>query len=246
MRYPDNYQELEQKWCKYYLGHDVALSEQRGSDYFAMVALKRVLNAPLRVVRKMRAKGSEEEQFEIIRQWNADYHFSKYVIEQKGLSYAMAEKAAKDFTLAASIEKFNTTHASKDHIIGDLRLGMENKLIGLDGDQDIALELGSFGLVTVNGLQTFKALTGHDDLVVALALAFYAAGGWLPKKKATGSFYAIAVGSEPPRGVPQKGITGMRKCLCESTDLRIVGESESNGIKEIQLRCNECGRMWIE
>lgn len=247
LKYPDNYGEMEKKWCKYYLGHDVALSEKRGSDFFAMVVLKRALNCPLRVVKKVKGKADEETQFEIIRKLNEDYHFSKYVIEQKGLSYAMAEKAAKDFTLASSCEKFNTNHANKDKLIGDVRLLMENKLLGLDGDQDIALELGSFGLVTVNGLQTFRALSGHDDLVMALGLAVYAAGGYIQSKKQPAGFYAVAVGAEPSHSeAARRSDPNVIRCECGGTDLMVMGMSEADGVQSRQLRCRACARVWVQ
>jgi hypothetical protein len=103
----------------------------------------------------------------------------------------MAEKASKDYTLAHSIEKFDTNHNSKNKLIGDLRLVMQNKMLGLDGDKEIARELSSFGLVTKEGQQTFRALSGHDDLVMSLSMAVYAAGGYLPKNKPTAQFYMV-------------------------------------------------------
>ena len=176
---------------QYYAGWDVALSDKDAADFSAITIVRRTPGIPLRVVAKWRGKAGEEEQFEIMREFHKNFAISKLVIEQKGLSYAMAEKASKDYTLAHSIEKFDTTHASKNRLIGDLRLVMQNKMLGLDGDQDISRELRSFGLVSKDGVQTFRALSGHDDLVMSLAMAVHAAGGYLPKKRPAAQFYMV-------------------------------------------------------
>jgi len=241
MTFPKEYYDNEHN-AQFYCGHDVALSEKEGSDYAAIVILKRIGSFPLRVVKKWHGKCSEEEQLDIVRQFNKEYHFRKYVIEQKGLSYSMAEKASKDHTLAGSIEKFSTSHANKEKLIGDIRLMLENKMLCLEGDEQLARELNSFGLVTVNGLQKFRALSGHDDLVMALGLAIYAAGGYLPKKKPSGSMVLAGLSDE------DLAKESLGTCpACNGKDVRQSGESQADGqdVKK-QFTCNKCARMWIE
>ena len=182
--------ERNPEGSSFYYGWDVALSDKASADFFAFIVLRKMPDGTLYMVHKLWDKLKEEDQMEKVRALHSQYGFSKGVIEQKGLSFSMAEKVSKDYTLGHSVEKFVTNHTNKEKLIGDLRLVMDNGLLNLMGDQDIARELASFGKVKkADGSETFRALSGHDDLVMALAMAVYAAGGWLPKKHMDGMLY---------------------------------------------------------
>jgi hypothetical protein len=72
---------------------------------------------------------------------------------------------------------FNTTNATKMHIIDQLALAFERKAITIPNDPVLVGELQAFeSSRTATGLVRYSAPEGmHDDGVMALALAWHAA-----------------------------------------------------------------------
>jgi hypothetical protein len=69
-----------------------------------------------------------------------------------------------------SIEGFKFTNTSKQQLLENLAVQIQQKAIGFP-ENEIALELREFGYeLTRNGAR-YEALSGHDDCVMALALA---------------------------------------------------------------------------
>ena len=240
----------QQAATQYFAGWDVAFSDATSADYSAVIALRRTPGCPLRVVTNWRDKVGEERQFDKVRELNSQFQFTKLVIEEKGQSYSMAEKAAKDYTLAGSIEKFDTSHKNKEKIIGDLRLVMQNGGLDLAGDMKISRELGSFGIVTKDGTQTFRAMSGHDDLVMALAMAVYAAGGWVPKKRPAGGIFFAGANSTPlsATALSSEFDVPTGKCpKCKQNGI-MTGEASYYDQDEEKMRkhflCRNCGKRW--
>ena len=69
-----------------------------------------------------------------------------------------------------TIEGFKFTNTSKQQLLENLAVQIQQKAIGFP-ENEIALELREFGYeLTRNGAR-YEALSGHDDCVMALALA---------------------------------------------------------------------------
>jgi phage FluMu gp28-like protein len=74
------------------------------------------------------------------------------------------------------IQPFVTTNASKMHIIDSLALAFERSTIGIVPDPILLNELEAFAADrTPSGLLRYEARAGHDDCVMALAIAHYGA-----------------------------------------------------------------------
>lgn len=165
--------------CAHYIGCDIALSEDKRADSSCFVVIRKNFetNELSMIYKQIPPKGTtSDEQVTRISNLAKIYGTSKVVIEQKGLGYSLAQKA---FMEIPAVEKFDTTRSKKEQILGNVELLMRNKKLKLPKDDAMINELMSFGLKRkIDGTETFEALSGHDDQVMALALACYAAGGW--------------------------------------------------------------------
>jgi hypothetical protein len=88
-----------------------------------------------------------------------------------------------DTELAGIMDEWNPTNEEKQKVLGNLQLLMKHKMLdipsGLEHFDELVSELSSFGIINENGKQTYRAFSGHDDLVIGVALAVSAAGGWV-------------------------------------------------------------------
>ena len=68
-------------------------------------------------------------------------------------------------------------------ILGNVNLILQHKMLRIPSDvmhtDKLIKEMQTFGIVNENGTQKYKAISGHDDLVIGVALAISAAGGWV-------------------------------------------------------------------
>ena len=181
------YEEIkpeEQKLVEFYIGCDVAMSSASTADFSAFHTVSRAPNRPIRIENIWHEKGiGEDEQIEQIKVLKRIYNPVKGLIERKGLTYSMAGKVVTDPELAGVFDEWNPTNEEKQKILGNLQLLMKHKMLCIPSDiehfDELVSELSSFGIINENGKQTYRAFSGHDDLVIGLALAVSAAGGWV-------------------------------------------------------------------
>jgi hypothetical protein len=176
-------EESVKKYTQYFMGCDIALSDSDRADNACFIVIEKTPGFPLKVIDDifLRKGIHSEQQIEIIKQKNSFYNFSKIVIEKTGLAQIMAKKAVQE--LPSIVEEFDTTHSKKEQILGNLELLMRNNMLKLPDNKKLISELSKFGIKLKQGKQTFEALSGHDDQVMALAFACYAAGGWAKEFK---------------------------------------------------------------
>jgi hypothetical protein len=179
------YQEIKEEdksAIEYYLGWDVALADSTSADYSAICVVSRANNRPLRVEEIWHEKIGEDEQFRIVTQLVRKYKIVHGYIEKKGISESIARKVCTYPELSGIIESWNPTNDSKANILGNVNLLMKHKMLKLDLNirytDKLKSEMMFFGIVNRNGNQSYKALSGHDDLVIGVCLAISAAGGW--------------------------------------------------------------------
>ena len=185
------YKELtkdEKAMSSNYMGCDVAMSNKSTADNSAFVVLTKAPNHPIKVEDIWHEKGVEEDdQIKEIKSMKRIYHVQTGIIERKGLTYSMANKVVTDTELAGTFTEWNPTNEEKAKIIGNLQLLMKHKMLyipkTLKKYDELVKELMSFALINDNGTQKYRALSGHDDLVIGLALAVSAAGGWVYEER---------------------------------------------------------------
>ncbi len=171
-----------------FIGCDVAMSPESTADFSAFCVVSKAPNRPIKLEHIWHERGvDEDKQIEEIKNLKRTYNVSKGLIEQKGLTYSMGNKVVTEPELAGVMDNWNPTNEEKSKILGNLYLLMKHKMLCIPSDlkhTDLLInELLSFGIINENGTQKYRAMSGHDDLVISVALAVSAAGGWVFDKR---------------------------------------------------------------
>jgi len=157
----------------YFIGCDVALSEEGSADYSVFIVGEQGKEKePLEIVRIERYKGkSTRWQIDRIKELHQNFLFRKIMVEQKGVSYDMAKVLKTDPLTRTVTEGFNTSRTNKEKILSGLEIIMQHQQIKFPRNDILLDELMNFGVKEHStGKQTFEALGKHDDCVIALAL----------------------------------------------------------------------------
>lgn len=181
------YQELtidELKFRETYMGCDVAMSSSSTADFSGFCVVSKAPGRPIKLEHIWHERGiSEDAQINEIKNLKRIFNVTHGLIEQKGLTYSMAGKVVTDTELAGVMDTWNPTNEEKQKILGNLYLLMKHKMLYIPLDLNhsdlLVKELMSFGIINENGTQRYRAMSGHDDLVIGVALAVAAAGGWV-------------------------------------------------------------------
>jgi len=175
--------EDEEKYREYYMGCDFAFSSSSKADFSAFCVVSKVPNHPIRIEHIWHERGVfEKDQIDMIKDLIRQYKISKVVVEKKGPTYSMGQKIEVDPELSAIVETWNPTNEEKQKILGNVNLLMQHNMLCIPMDiphTDLLIkEMQTFQIVNDNGKQTYRAISGHDDLVIGVALAVSASGGW--------------------------------------------------------------------
>lgn len=106
---------------------------------------------------------------ETLRKWNWPTTFIE-TNQYQGVFEKMMEIGCYN------IYEFNTNTKSKKEIITNLMALFQDKLLSVPNDEYYISELSNFGYIfdTVTRNISFAAIDGHDDIVMSLAIAFWA------------------------------------------------------------------------
>ena len=87
--------------------------------------------------------------------------------------YGLLDKAIKAEQLPVMLIKFTTTNESKERLINNFQVYMQNKQVKILDDSTLVIQLEMYEMkVTNNGKRTYNAASGfHDDCVIATLLA---------------------------------------------------------------------------
>ena len=88
--------------------------------------------------------------------------------------YGLLDKAIRAAGLPVMLIKFVTTNDSKERIINNMQVAIQNKDVQLLNDKTLQVQLDMYEMkVTSNGRHTYNAHSGyHDDCIIAMLLAF--------------------------------------------------------------------------
>ena len=161
--------------AQHYLGCDVAVSDSNRADFSVFITLEKKGGDPARQIDLVRLKGaSTDTQLEKIRELHGKYKYSRILIEDNGVGRGLADALIKDACLGCVSDKYTTTHANKEEILGKLEMGFRNGKL-LISDNDVLIdEFSKFGVKVKKGKQTYESLGKTDDCVMSCAFAFEA------------------------------------------------------------------------
>lgn len=88
--------------------------------------------------------------------------------------YGLLDKAIKAAGLPVMLLRFNTTNESKERLINNFQVAMQNKTVQILDNQTLRIEMDMYEMrVNQNGKRTYNAAHGyHDDCIIAMLLAF--------------------------------------------------------------------------
>lgn len=177
----------------YIIGVDVATAGTASADFSAFVVLELIqtevgLKKIVRHITKIKGlpiTGSKDKegniidigQVETIENLSKGFNNAFTVVEKNNVGVAFIQELQKR---NVNVDEFVTTKTSKENmirfLISEMRSG--NLLFAEDCPEirDLKKELSNFGVKrTKTGKERMEALSGHDDTVLALAIANFAA-----------------------------------------------------------------------
>lgn len=156
---------------KEHVGHDIYLGVDlaKQADFTVITAICKTCNEQLFIDRSNNLEYLFQEK-------RIEAHVDRWkpkgiVVETNNIGIPFIEGLKRK---GLSIIEFTTTAHSKPNLIEDLAIAIEMGQLKLLDNKLQLNELGAFGF-TMNklGLRSYEATAGHDDIVMALALAYY-------------------------------------------------------------------------
>lgn len=144
----------------------------RQNDYTAFVVIDTTLQAVAHVGRVNRVDYAL--QLGMLRGLYERFQVQTVLAEQNSIGVPLIEQLQRQ---GLPVVPFVTSNASKQHLIDGLALALEQGRLALPDSPLLLAELEAFGMERLpSGLLRYGAPAGqHDDLVIALALAWQAA-----------------------------------------------------------------------
>lgn len=106
------------------------------------------------------------------------YHPLKITVETNSIGrvfMGLLDKAIKSNHLPIQLKGFNTSNQTKERIINELQVAIQNKDIVLKDDGDLQTQLSMYEMkVSTTGKRIYNAKTGyHDDMIIATAICLH-------------------------------------------------------------------------
>lgn len=162
---------------QFVIGVDVATSGAASADYSAFIVLEnlRTDSGSKRIVRHIvHEKGMEiSEQIDTIQSLSLKFNNAIVVVEKNNVGVALIQDLIKR---NVNVEEFVTTRDKKEGMIRYLVNEMKNGNFYFPEETleitNLRKEMLNFGIkITRAGNERMEALSGHDDLVMALGMA---------------------------------------------------------------------------
>jgi len=166
---------------QFLIAADVATSGEASADYSAFIVLHtmEVDGSRKKVIRHIvHEKGMPvPEQINLLENLSRTFNNAPVVVEKNNVGVALIQELGRR---NVNVEEFVTSRATKEGMVRYLVNEMKNKNLWFPEKTNEVIrlkkELMNFGVKTNRaGLERMEALAGHDDLVIALAIANEAA-----------------------------------------------------------------------
>ena len=157
----------------YVIGIDLASSASRNADFSCFVVLEYDEERNVKIVRevvneRLTAEDQEERVVSLAKKFNNAFVY----IEKNNMGEFLRQRLVNR---NINVEGFTTSGPSKQNFIRFLRTEIVNKKLlfpPMEGPYEVVkTQLLSFGYKEVRGKKVMEALSGHDDIVDALAAA---------------------------------------------------------------------------
>lgn len=144
-----------------------------GKDYTAITILSTECNVVNIVAFNDR---DESETIKTIINLINEYKPLKVIVEENSIGkvfYSLLEKAIRLNTYKPMLLKFLTTNASKERIVNQLQVKIQNGEITFPNDKRLLIQLDNYEMkVTNNNNHTYNAKNGYnDDILISLMLS---------------------------------------------------------------------------
>lgn len=157
----------------YVIGVDLAASASKRADFTSFVVIEYDPDTKVKIVREViNAKFTAEEQEKELINLASKFNNAFVYIEKNNMGEFMRQKLIEE---NVNVEGFTTNRTSKQSFIRFLRTEFANKRIFFPTLEEqyevVKTQLLSFGYKERRGIAIMEALSGHDDIVDALAAA---------------------------------------------------------------------------
>lgn len=120
----------------------------------------------------------ETQTIDAIIQLCREYKPLKITVETNSIGrvfFGLLDKALKANGLHIALRGFTTTNDSKERIINELQVCIQNKEITLVDDANLQTQLSMYEMkISSNGKRIYNAKSGyHDDMIIATAIALH-------------------------------------------------------------------------
>ena len=166
---------------QFVIGVDVATSGEASADYsaFVVIQMRETEDGREKVIRNIvHEKGMAiHKQVETIAKLSRDFNNAVVIVEKNNVGVALIQELAR---MGVNVEEFVTTKDKKEGMVRYLVNEMKNKNLWFPEEvreiTRLKKELVNFGVKRNKaGKERMEALAGHDDMVMALAIANQAA-----------------------------------------------------------------------
>lgn len=158
------------------IGYDVAVTDKEGSDYSAYTVARVRSGEALEVLETGRFKLPTNEQIGMLKELKARFNPVKVLIESTGAGVGLFQTASTTEGLVGLLEAFETKKKSKQELLGLLEVSVRNHSVKLPFNRDLIDELAGWeNTHDKTGMPVVRSMKKHDDLVMSLAFALWAA-----------------------------------------------------------------------
>jgi len=179
-RHTEIQNQARDKWS-YYLGCDIALSDQSKADYSVYTVIGVNPEGVQYIVRLERYKGMKtEDQIDRIVKLHKIFNFRQIVVEENGLSKGMVRTLTEKQETRSVMKGFMTSQSNKELLIANIQSALSTNTLILLDNEILINELRSFSKVVRKDLmgrvlkETYEGVGNKDDCVMSLGMALEA------------------------------------------------------------------------
>lgn len=156
----------------YYVGIDWGCGS--GGDYTA-ISIFNSLNEMVYITRWN--DKDESTTIDYIADIIEEYQPQQVTVEKNSIGnvfYGLLDKRLRERHINTLLRAFNTTNDSKNRIVNQFQLAVQNKEVNILPNQSLLSEMATYQTeLTANGKTTYNAIKGsHDDMLMATMIAF--------------------------------------------------------------------------